>query len=56
MDQIADSAPAWEFVLLDVGYGSSGFSFNASGLQWTDDYGFNGWLGMFTLWPYSTRY
>lgn len=48
-NQIADSTPAWEFVMINVGYGASGFSFNASGLQWDDGEGFSGWLGMFTL-------
>ena len=37
---------AWEFALIDTEYGSEGFYFNTSGLQWSEtEGGFNGWLG-----------
>lgn len=36
--------------MIDTGYGSEGFFFNASGLQWNEtDGGFIGWLGHYTL-------
>lgn len=37
----------WEPVLIDVGFSSSGFFFNSSGLQWDTEEGFGGWLGKF---------
>ena len=41
---------AWEFALIDTEYGSQGFYFNGSGLQWNEtEGGFNGWLGMLYL-------
>jgi hypothetical protein len=37
---------AWEFAMIDAGYGSEGFYFNDTGLQWNvNDGGFIGWLG-----------
>ena len=45
---------AWEFALVDTGFGSEGFFFNSSGLQWTEtEGGFSGWLGMFYSPPVS---
>ncbi|KAL2041849.1 hypothetical protein N7G274_005634 [Stereocaulon virgatum] len=41
----ADNYAAWEFALVDTGFGSEGFFFNSSGLQWTEtEGGFSGWL------------
>ncbi|MCJ1455477.1 hypothetical protein MMC28_005832 [Mycoblastus sanguinarius] len=35
----------WEFAYINVGYGSDGFYFTSSGLQWNvEDGGFDGWL------------
>ncbi|KKK18533.1 hypothetical protein P175DRAFT_0502430 [Aspergillus ochraceoroseus IBT 24754] len=35
---------AWEPVEINVGYGQSGFFFNSTGLQWSEQFGFGGWL------------
>lgn len=35
----------WSFVEINGGYGSAGFFFNESGLQYAADKGFSGWLG-----------
>jgi hypothetical protein len=37
---------AWEFVTINAGYGSSGFSIDGSELVWAGDGEFAGWLGM----------
>jgi hypothetical protein len=43
---------AWEFALVDTGFGSEGFFFNSSGLQWTEtEGGFSGWLGILSSPP-----
>lgn len=45
-NQITDQNAAWEFAMIDTGYGSEGFYFNDTGLQWNEtDGGFNGWIG-----------
>ncbi|KAJ0422621.1 hypothetical protein BJY00DRAFT_71391 [Aspergillus carlsbadensis] len=35
---------AWQFVELNVGYGAGDFSVNSTGLQWSEQKGFGGWL------------
>ena len=35
----------WNFVAIDAGYGSAGFFFNETGLQYAGEDGFAGWLG-----------
>lgn len=36
----------WEFASIDVGYGSAGFYFNETGLQFDpEESDFHGWLG-----------
>ncbi|GAD96503.1 conserved hypothetical protein [Paecilomyces variotii No. 5] len=35
---------AWEFVQINAGYGTSGFSINSTGLEWNTEDGFGGWL------------
>lgn len=47
---------AWEFAMIDVGYGSESFYFNDTGLQWNvNDGGFIGWLGNCILQTYFPR-
>lgn len=42
----------WDFVAINVGYGSAGFFFNETGLQYDQDStGFLGWLGEFSFTP-----
>ncbi|KAL4902762.1 hypothetical protein BDW74DRAFT_157536 [Aspergillus multicolor] len=35
---------AWQFVQINVGTGQEGFSINGTGLQWSEQKGFGGWL------------
>ena len=35
----------WNFVAIDAGYGTGGFFFNETGLQYAGEDGFAGWLG-----------
>ncbi|KAL3462717.1 hypothetical protein BJX64DRAFT_138001 [Aspergillus heterothallicus] len=35
---------AWQLVQLNVGYGAEGFFVNGTGLQWSEQNGFGGWL------------
>ncbi|OJJ46573.1 hypothetical protein ASPZODRAFT_132641 [Penicilliopsis zonata CBS 506.65] len=35
---------AWEFVEINAGYGTTGFSLNDTGVQWSEADGFGGWL------------
>ncbi|KAL4804009.1 hypothetical protein BDV18DRAFT_143663 [Aspergillus unguis] len=35
---------AWQFVNINAGYGQEGFSVNSTGLQWSKEMGFGGWL------------
>lgn len=39
----------WNFVKINAGYGSEGFFFNESGLQFATGEGFAGWLGEFSF-------
>lgn len=41
----------WNFVAIDGGYGSAGFFFNETGLQYSEEAGFTGWLGKHHLFP-----
>ena len=52
MDVVQSSAVAdlgiaeWDFVSINAGFGSAGFFFNETGLQYDQDLdGFAGWLG-----------
>jgi hypothetical protein len=35
----------WESVEINVGYGAEGFFIDSTGLQWSEQQGFGGWLG-----------
>ncbi|KAL4918691.1 hypothetical protein BDW62DRAFT_210310 [Aspergillus aurantiobrunneus] len=35
---------AWQSVQINAGYGQDGFSVNSTGLQWSEQKGFGGWL------------
>lgn len=43
---------AWEAVEINAGYGTEGFYFNATGLQWNSTL-FGGWLGVYSIFVFQ---
>jgi hypothetical protein len=50
---VTDLLAAWQFVELNVGHGAGDFSVNSTGLQWSEQKGFGGWLGKLIPQPHT---
>ena len=46
---MVDDLAAWQPVQINAGLKDDGFFVNSTGLQWSSDFGFEGWLGTLKL-------